>query len=133
MKTKQQWIELLQQLQPSTISSASDENLIEWAGQLSMAVALPVPEADRDLETRIIAAYTQAVQELRFRGYDVLDLREVSDSTPEVVESYLEDVPLELLIELINDYDKLAGRDPRYAPIAEIAWAKMQERCVGSC
>ena len=98
MKTKQQWIELLQQLQPSTISSASDENLIEWAGQLSMAVALPVPEADRDLETRIIAAYTQAVQELRFRGYDVLDLREVSDSTPEVVESYLEDVPLELLI-----------------------------------
>ncbi len=133
MKTKQQWIELLQQLQPSTISSASDENLIEWAGQLSMAVALPVPEADRDLETRIIAAYTQAVQELRFRGYDVLDLREVSDSTPEVVESYLEDVPLELLIELINDYDKLAGRDPRYVPIAEIARAKMQERCVGSC
>ena len=130
MKTKQQWIELLQQLQPSTISSASDENLIEWAGQLSMAVALPVPEADRGLE---IAAYTQAVQELRFRGYDVLDLREVSDSTPEVVESYLEDVPLELLIELINDYDKLAGRDPRYAPIAEIARAKMQERCVGSC
>ncbi len=133
MKTKQQWIELLQQLQSSTISSASDDKLIEWAGQLSMAVALPVSEIDRDLGARIVTAYTQAVQELRLRGYDVLDLREVVNSTPEVVESYLEDVPLELLIELINDYDKLAGRDPRYAPIAEIAKAKMHERCIGSC